>query len=1398
MVLDSLHSLLRFSSSQTDALSSTWRTAFGFAVLMLFILVSLPAAAQGGPSVGIQATIPFPAPPSGGDPDAPSGVAVDESGNLFITDLYNSRVIEEPAGCSSTSCEVTIQTSAFMEPAGVAIDASGDLFIADLEGKVWEVPSGCSLGSCTTTIGTGWGEPTGVALDSNGNLYVADFSKPAVVEVPWTGSSWGTQATIASWLPSPYGVAIDKSNNLFVSDYNDQEVLELSVSCISEGIAGAGANEGCQTTVASVSSWSANPKGIAVDGSGNVFLAAATGTAATDLVAEVPVGSYGCSTTSCLTGFGYGLSAPAGVALGATGDVIITDRGNGRALMVRQNSFSFGSVAVGSASTTVTAYFDFNSSETLDSTPYQVLTQGQTGLDFADAGSELSSGCAAASYSSGNTCIVNLHFTPAAPGLRLGALQLEDSFGNPLATANVYGIGSGPQVSFPSNVIRRVVGSGFSLPANVAVDTAGDVFVADSGDNAVKEIVAVNGQVSSSSTVNTVGSGFSGPGGVAVDGSGNVFVADYGNNAVKEIVAVSGQVSSASTVNTVGSGFNGPGCVAVDGSGNVFVADYGNGAVKEIVAASGQVTSSSTVNTVGSGFSGPAGVSVDAAGDVFVADYGNNAVKEIVAVNGQVSSSSTVNTVGSGFSGADGVAVDASGDVFVADQNNNLVKEIVAVNGQVSSSSAVETLGWEWAAPAGVAVDASGDVFVADQYENAVKEMPLATPPSITFPSGTEPGTTDTTDGPLSATVANNGNATLTFNLTGSDNPSLSTSNFTWDDSASTCIQTTSGSSTAFTLAEGASCTLAVDFTPTVIGTLTDNLSLTDNSLNATSATQQIPLSGTAAIAATMTSPMPGSTLASASTTFIWSAGSGGVTAYFLHVGTTPGAADLVNIGVGTNTSATVTLPTNGATIYVQLQTVINGSTSLFTSYTYKEFTISGGVITSPAPGGTLTSASTTFRWNAGTGGVTAYFLHIGTTSGAADLVNMGVGTSTSATVTLPTNGATIYVQLETHIGATVIENNNTYTEFTISGGVITSPAPGGTLTSASTIFRWNAGTGGVTAYFLHIGTTSGAADLVNMGVGTSTSATVTLPTNGATIYVQLETHTGGTVIENNNTYTESVSGGVITSPTPGSTLTSASTTFIWSAGTGGVTAYFLHIGTSPGGADLVNMGVGTSTSATVTLPTNGATIYVQLETHIGATVIENNNTYTESVSGGVITSPTPGSTLTSASTTFTWSAGTGGVTAYFLHIGTSPGGADLVNMGVGTSTSATVTLPTNGATIYVQLETHIGATVIENNNTYTEFTISGGVITSPAPGSTLTLASTTFKWNAGTGGVTAYFLHIGTTSGGANLVNIYLGTSTSATVTLPTNGATIYVQLETHIGATVIENNNTYTEFTQ
>ena len=265
-------------------------------------------------------------------------------------------------------------------------------------------------------------------------------------------------------------------------------------------------------------------------------------------------------------------------------------------------------------------------------------------------------------------------------------------------------------------------GSGFGFPNGVAVDAKGDVFVADNGDKSVKEVVAVNGQVSSTSTTVTIKSGFSNVNGVAVDASGDVFVTD--GAAVKEIVAVAGQVSLSSSVVLVGSGFAAPYGLAVDASGDVFVADHDGHAVKEIVAVGGSVSSTSTVKTVGSGFTGPEAVAVDASGDVYVADTDFSTISEIVAVGGLVSSSSTVNMINNGFGRPDGLALDAAGDLFVTDADIHAsIREIVAVGGQVSPASKMVQLGGEFTAPAGVALSARGNIFVADSSDDAVYEI---------------------------------------------------------------------------------------------------------------------------------------------------------------------------------------------------------------------------------------------------------------------------------------------------------------------------------------------------------------------------------------------------------------------------------------------------------------------------------------------------------------------------------------------------------------------------------------------------------------------------------------------------------------------------------------------------
>jgi streptogramin lyase len=233
--------------------------------------------------------------------------------------------------------------------------------------------------------------------------------------------------------------------------------------------------------------------------------------------------------------------------------------------------------------------------------------------------------------------------------------------------------------------------------------TLPNLFVADTNNNAVEEILATGGEYT---TVNSLayngpsGQQFANPTGVAVDASGNVFVADEENNAVKEITVASGYTA----VNTLGYGFNSPTGVALDSSGNVYVADCGNSAVKEITADNGYAG----VNTLGSGFTCPVGVAVDTSRNVFVVDVFNHSVKEILAASGY----STIQSLGSGLLDPFGVAVDGSDNVYVADTNNAAVKEILAAGGYTT----IRTLGsgFTFGFPYGVAIDASGNVDVAD------------------------------------------------------------------------------------------------------------------------------------------------------------------------------------------------------------------------------------------------------------------------------------------------------------------------------------------------------------------------------------------------------------------------------------------------------------------------------------------------------------------------------------------------------------------------------------------------------------------------------------------------------------------------------------------------------------
>ena len=503
---------------------------------------------------------------------------------------------------------------------------------------------------------------------------------------------------------------------------------------------------------------------------------------------------------------------------------------------------NFGNVNIGTASPVVPLVFTFSKSDVLGSTA--VLTQGATGLDFTDAGSDT---CMAnTAYSVGQTCTMNVIFTPRFAGNRFGAVVLVDTSENTISTGYLQGTGVGPQILFQPGTLS-VLGGGLSEPASVAVDGSGNLYFTAVGSYVLREMLAVNGVVPASPTIKTIASGFGTVAFVTVDGSGNLYVADTLNNAVKEILAVNGIIPATPTIKILGSGFSYPSDIAVDGSGNVYVTGLVNNTVKEILAVNGSIPATPTIKTLGSGFHEPIGITVDASGNVYVGDSGNNAVKEILAVNGSIPATPTIKTLGSGFITPYTVAFDGSGNLYVADYGNNAVKEILAVNGSIPASPTIETLGSGFSAPSSAVVDGSGNVYVADSGNNRVVKLDFADPPSLTFAS-TVVGATST-DSPQTITVVNAGNTALTFPIPSTgNNPSTPAANFTLNSSGSSdCELISSVSSTPGTLAAGASCQLPISFVPTAVGALTGSLVLTDNNLNAAEpayASQNISLSG--------------------------------------------------------------------------------------------------------------------------------------------------------------------------------------------------------------------------------------------------------------------------------------------------------------------------------------------------------------------------------------------------------------------------------------------------------------------------------------------------------------------------------------------------------------------------
>jgi sugar lactone lactonase YvrE len=303
----------------------------------------------------------------------------------------------------------------------------------------------------------------------------------------------------------------------------------------------------------------------------------------------------------------------------------------------------------------------------------------------------------------------------------------------------------------------------FNHPMDVATDSQGNLYVADANNHIVRkisvtgEVTTLAGSPGSKGSADGTGSGarFNNPSGIAVDGAGNVYVADTGNHTIR-LITPSGVVSllagSAGTAGVAdGRGgsaqFSSPQGVTADASGNVFVADTGNHAIRRVTP-DGTVTTFAGLaghmggsDGVGSaaGFSFPRGIVADKSGNLFVADIGNSVIRKITpdatvsTFVGRVQVAAWVDGTGSAalFYAPLGLAIDGSGNIYVTDKFSFAVRIVTAAGvvttlaGSPGSEGSVDGTGSSarFNYPSGIAVDATGTVYIADSDNNMIRKM---------------------------------------------------------------------------------------------------------------------------------------------------------------------------------------------------------------------------------------------------------------------------------------------------------------------------------------------------------------------------------------------------------------------------------------------------------------------------------------------------------------------------------------------------------------------------------------------------------------------------------------------------------------------------------------------------
>ncbi|MBD2700853.1 hypothetical protein IC229_09400 [Spirosoma sp. BT702] len=1207
---------------------------------------------------------------------APAGIAVDNSGNLYIADVYHHRIRKVATNGTITTVAGTgsmgfsgdggqAVNAQLANPQAVAVDASGNLYIADSYN--YRVRKVAANGIISTIAGTGtpafsgdgglatnaqFGYLYAITLDSNGNIYLVDPNYNRVRKITTGGiistvagsgssstSGDGGLATNAG-LNTIFGVAIDNNNNLYISEVNGGRVRKVNTSGIISTYAGGGSGgDGGQAINASIN----GPSGLVVDANGNLFITSyyrirkVTAAGIISTVAgngtEGFSGDGGQATSAMLYG-------PRGVAVDGSGNLYIADQNNNRIRKVNTSGIistyagngyaSFG--GDGGQATNANLFY-----------PQAVAIDGSGNFYIADAS--------------------NVRIRKVAANGIITTIAGTGTYG----FSGDGGVGTSAQIGYVTGL---------------AVDAGGNVFFADQDNQRIRKITPA-GIIST--VVGTGSSGFSGdggqatnatlsyPSGVAIDASGNLYIADQYNNRIRKVTTNGIITTIAGTYSSSHSGDGGPAinaalspyAVSLDGSGNLYIVDRSNRRVRKITMSSGII--STVAGNGAEGFSGdggqatnaslssPSGVAVDASGTIYIADQYNQRIRK-VSTNGIISTLSgngTIGSIGDGGPVANallnypaGLAVDATNNIYITDSGNFRIRKVsgpASVN--ISPATPVAVCSSGSISLTATAVNFTPTSFSWTSQPTGISvsgASPTFTVPSVSVPT-TYTLTVTATDGTSSPT------ASVTLTVNPAPTPTLTASG------TLTCAQT------SVTLTAGGGTTYQFSG-PGVVSTSANvavvnaggTFSVTVTSASGCTASQTTTVfSNTTAPPASLS---VSGTLTCAQTSVSLTA-EGGVTYQFAGPGIVSQSGNVATVDQEGIYSTTVT-GANGCTA-TQI-TIVQSSTALPTA------TLSAS--------GTLTCSQTSVTLTAGDG--SAYqFSGPGIVSQSGNVAVVNVGGTYSVTVT-SANGCNASQ-------TTTVASNTTSPTVTLSAS--------GTLTCAQTSATLTAG-GGATYQFSGPGVVSTSANVAVVNVGGAYSVTAT-GTNGCTA------SQSATVASNTTTPTASLSvSGQVNCSQTSVTLTAG----------GGSTYQFNGPGVVSQSGNLAVVNTGGSYSVTVT-GSNGCT--ATQTTFVFINTIP--PTASLSTSG----------TLTCAQTSVTLTAGSG--TSYqFSGPGIVSQSNNVAVVNVGGTYSVTVSLP-NGCTAATS------ATVFANTLPPTATLSNSGTLTCAQASVTLTAGGgTTYQFS--------------------------------------------------------------------